>query len=475
LETHVDVLQFTLLYIHLVGNAMQVDTSGPASASPNGFIGPAVARAADDCRALYDALQFRPPPGATLGDKGATEIFKKVFFDALEVQNKEATDQVKGALHAVDAVSKAANLITFLTSIQLKLEADKYKTHFRHAPTDTSRDVHAVATALWQQGETLQEFRCLQGLAGIDTQANGPMPGLLVRWRLNEQADSAANGKFLRPKAGQTKQFDATLAGGEITDVNGQSRAVLEPAIERQPGKGALLTDEATVYASLDKQNMPDAIKAFLSAKAGVSDALKLTDTIWPKFLFDQIFDISLKAIQRAGMPVRKIRVAVEYHGADAYAIQGVRHPYLFFYSTMIDINAYTCEGLSGRWHGTVEFTANKSLLTVFEVFGSTNLPNSPTMTGTIDSILDLRGKSDVLRLADPFRLTVSVDQSLIDRGKYGNVGEAGVTIESTSLEPYMFFDPTADLPVIRLNNQKGYPGYSNVDELCPGFGSYFP
>ena len=73
-------------------------------------------------------------------------------------------------------------------------------------------------------------------------------------------------------------------------------------------------------------------------------------------------------------------------------------------------------------------------------------------MTGPIDAILDLRGKSDVLKLADPFRLTVSVDQSLIDRGQYGNVGEATVTIESTSLDPYMFFDPSADLPVIRLN-----------------------
>ena len=470
-DTHVDVLQFTLLYIHLVGSAMQVDTLGSASGSPNGFVGPAVARAADDCKALYDALQFKPPPGATLGDKAATEIFKKVFFDFLEVRSKEATDEVKAALHDVDVVSKAANLITFLTSIQLKLEADKEKTHFRHTPTDTSRDVHAVATALWQQGETVQDFRCLQGLAGIETQADGPMPGLLVRWRLTEAQDYARNGKLLRAKAGQTKQFDPTLAGGEITDANGQSRVALEPAVERQPDQGHVLTEGVTVYASLDKQNMPDAIKAFLSAKAGVKDALAQTDTIWPKFLFDQIYDISLKAIQRAGMPVRKIHVDVEYHGADAYGIQGVRHPYLFFYSTMIDITAITCDGLNGRWRGKVEFTANKSLLTVFERFGATNLPNSPTMTGPIDAILDLRGKSDVLKLADPFRLTVSVDQSLVDRGQYGNVGEATVTIESTSLDPYMFFDPAADLPVIRLNKDN----QSDLDEVCPGSASYFP
>ena len=474
-DTRVDVLQFTLLYLHLIGTTMQVDTAGSPPASPNGLVGPAVARAADDCRNFYDALQFKAPNGAPLDDVAAHAIFKQIFFDALAAQNKVATDQVKGALKAVDYASKSANLIVFLTSIQLKLEADKYKTHFRHEPGDTSKDVHAVATASWQQGETAQQLRCLQGLVGIDTQANGPMPGLLVHWRLDEAADAAATGKFLRPKAGQAKQFDGTLNGGDTTDANGQSRVALEPAVESQPGKGSLLKGGATLYASLDKQNMPDILKAFLSAHSGVSDALKLESTIWPKFIFNQIFDISLKAIQRAGMPVRKIPIEVEYHGADAYAIQGVRHPFLIFYTTTIDIDAYTCEGLSGKWQGTVSFTADKSLWALWESTGLVGkAPDSASTSGPFSATLDLRGKSDVLFLTDPFRLKVSVDQSLVDRGKYGTVGEAGVMIQNESLEPFMFFDPSGDLPVIRLSNKHG-PGYSNVDELCPGYGSYFP
>ena len=472
LDTRVDLLQFTLLYLHLVGDAMQVDTSASA---PTGLIGPAAARAAEDCRSLYDRLQLKPAANASLGEKIGVEAFKKQFWDWLALRGEKAAEAVgeaKSAMRAVDIASKAANLIVFLTSIQLKVEADKYKTHFRHEPGDTSHDVSVVATAEWQQGETAQELRCLQGIVGIDTQANGPMPGLLVRWRLDEPQDSARNGKLLRPKAGQAKQFDPTLSGGQTTDEQGQSRVILEPAVERQPGQGALLKGDVTVYANLDKANVPDVIKAFLGNKTLITDYMKKEATNWPKFLFDQLYDISLKAIQRAGMPVRKIHVAVDYHGADAYAIQGVRHPYLFFYSTMIDINAYTCDGLNGRWHGNVAFTANKSLLTIFEqVLPGTNLPNSPTMTGTIDAILDLRGRSDVLTLAEPFRLKVSVDQSLIDRGQYGNVGEAGVTIESTSLEPYMFFDPTPDLPVIRLNKAN----QSDIDELCPNSGSYFP
>ena len=170
------------------------------------------------------------------------------------------------------------------------------------------------------------------------------MPGLLVRWRLTEARIMPATESYCGPRPAR-RSSSIRLLQGEITDANGQSRVALEPAVERQPGQGHVLTEGVTVYASLDKQNMPDAIKAFLSAKAGVKDALALTDTIWPKFLFDQIFDISLKAIQRAGMPVRKIHVDVEYHGADTYGIQGVRHPYLFFYSTMIDITPSPATG----------------------------------------------------------------------------------------------------------------------------------
>jgi hypothetical protein len=172
-------------------------------------------------------------------------------------------------------------------------------------------------------------------------------------------------------------------------------------------------------------------------------------------------------------MPVRKINVTVEYHGADAYAIQGVRHPFLFFYATMIDVNAYTCDGLNGRWHGNVMFTADKSVWSVIveQVMPNSGLPDKSTFSATINALLDLRGKSDELVLSDPFRLTVSVDQSLIDRGQYGNVGQAGVTINSQSLEPFMFFDPTGDLPVIRLNKQNR----PDLDTLCPNNESYFP
>ena len=208
--TQVDLLQLTLIVLHLTGAADQIAETSATRRIEHIPFGASVARAADDCRAIYDKLQLKPYAGSGTGSTVGNTVLKDAFFEWLssygEAQAAKAA-QVKDALKYLDYASKLANLVIFLTSIELKIEPNKYQTHFRHEPADTSRDVAVTATAKWHQGETLQDLRCLQGLLGIDTQADGPMPGLRVRWRLEQEQARNRTGHLLRAKLGQARNL----------------------------------------------------------------------------------------------------------------------------------------------------------------------------------------------------------------------------------------------------------------------------
>lgn len=470
--TQVDLLQFTLLYLHLVGDSQELDPAAGGTPTTASLLGPASVRAADDCRALYDALQLKPLSGKSADQTISNTIFKEAFFEALGAANAEAASQAKNALKNVDYASKIANALVFLTSVKLSIEPDRRETHFRHDAGDSGRDVRVIARAEWRQGETMQDLRCLQGVLGIDTQQNGPMPGLRVKWRLEQEQTSKRTGKLMRAKAGQGQEFTPTGAGGEVTDAQGESDIVLEPAVERDPGVGAEMSGSVVVYASLDKDQVPDALKAFLGNKTLIMDHLKGKATKWPRFLFDAAFDISLKAIMRAGLPVMKDTIKVGYHGADMYLIAGARHPFALFYFTKMNIFAYTCEGLNGRWTGRMTLHADQTWWGEFAAsLGGVEVPTTVDGETPIDQFLDLRGKSDELFIHGPWNLLVEVDQSAIERGQYGVVGEAALRIETASIDFLLPFDPIGSLPVRRMDKQNA----SDYSEYCPANESYFP
>lgn len=473
LTTQVDMLQFTILYLHLVGDSEEVDPAAAGGGTTGSIFGPAAVRAAEDCRALYDALQLKALSGSDPASAVTNAVFKDAFWATMEIGNEAAAEAAQQALERVDYASKIANTIVFLTSLTLEIEPDTSMTHFRHSAGDTSEDVHVIATAEWKQGETMQELECLQGIVGIDTQANGPMPGLRVKWRLEQEQTRARTGKLLRAKGGQGAEFTPTGAGGEVTDALGQSDIDLEPAVEKQPEVGEVVTGKVTVYASLDKDQVPDAIEGFLSSRTAMMDHLKGKVTVWPKFLFDLAFDISLKAIMRAGMPVKKTTVQVEYHGADMYLIAGARHPFLFFALTKMDVFAYTCGGLNGTWKGTFRIHADITEMgQLWASFGGQGpLPDTADDENEIDQALDLRGGSAALTLYSAFNVLVEVDTLEISRGKHGVVGTAGLRVDESSMALLLFLDPVADIEVLRLDNQNA----SDIDKYCPDSGSYFP
>ena len=179
-----------------------------------------------------------------------------------------------------------------------------------------------------------------------------------------------------------------------MTDEKGQSRVDLEPAVEREPGVGALVTAGVDVYASLDKDQVPDVVKAFLANRSVIYDNLKNKVTAWPKFLFDAGLDISLKAIMRAGMPVMKQHIKVQYHGADMYVIAGERHPFFLYYVASINVFAYTCEGLDGHWHAKMSFHVDRTAYAdAVAKLGAGNLPTTGDVTGITDQFLNLQGR----------------------------------------------------------------------------------
>jgi hypothetical protein len=270
---------------------------------------------------------------------------------------------------------------------------------------------------------------------------------------------------------GQGQEFTPTGFGGEVTDQAGQSDVDLEPATEKQPGVGTIVNGSVIVYASLDKDQVPDALGAFLANRSIVIDTLKGKATNWSKFLFDAAFDISLKAIMRAGMPVKKTTINVEYHGADMYLVAGTRHPFALYYLTRANVFAYTCEGLNGLWKGTFLFHADKSgLAAMLELFGG-ELPATVDGEKTINQFVDLRSGPAPLYLEGNWDLFLEVDPTHVARGQYGVVGTATLRAEGLPLEWLLLYDPVSEIEILRLDKENA----EDVDEYCPGSESYFP
>jgi hypothetical protein len=483
-DTRVDVLQLTLLVEHLGGQAMQLEETASVT-RPASLLGPAVASADTDCRFVYDMLQLKPAKahfGSGSGTTIADTVFKDAFFAWLEQVSSEGASSIKGALKKVDYVSKGLNLIVFITAIQLKMEADKTATHFRHEPGDTSRDVRVVATASWEQGQNLQEISCLQQMAGIETRANGPFPGLKVHWRLEQPETANRTAKLLRAKPGQELEFRPTGGGGEITNAQGQSDVYLEPPVERKPGEGTEMSGVVRVYASLDKDEVPDALKTFLGNRSFITDLLKGKGTIegakpWAQFIFDALLDISLKAIKRAAMPTRRLDIAVTYHGRDVYVVDGTLDLYLIFGAATIKVYAYTCEGLNGIWQG--EMVAHSDLgesgpfQTTAEIFGQ-RLDREGNATAQFRAGLDLRNDryDTVQAFGKQLGLRFQVDSFAVNHGQYGAVGRADVVLDDHPLPALVYIaSPVSDLPIRRVNESNT----PNIDEVCPGTASYFP
>jgi hypothetical protein len=479
----IDLLQLTLIVAHLAGEVAELEvpaaSARPASGALAALEAPAVHAEADECRQMYDALQLKLPTDGSREGVVSQTLFRDALFEWLGTVNEAGTKALKGSMRNVDIASKALNTIAFLAAVELDLKATPDATHFGHG--GPGKDVTVTATARWQQNATLQELRCLQGLAGVDTRANGAMPGLRVRWSIDGPQTSVKGSSYgrggaalLRAKQGQGQEFSPTGAGGALTGPDGTSSVVLEPRIERRPGEGKEMHGNVQVRASLDKDQVPDALKLFLGNRSFLYDAAKGAATNWAKFLFDQLYDISLKAIQKAGLPTRQVTVDVGYHGADVLVIQRqARHPFLLYYTGELEVEAYTCEGLNGRWLGTATLAGDKAFWgQMAEKVTKIGIPNRVRVDGKIDALVDLRSGQGDLPLIAPMSLGIHVDTDLIDKGAYGVVGSADAKVNGESMSVLMFFDALPQYLVERVRPDLMGPVLAAA---CAGTDATFP
>ncbi len=244
--------------------------------------------------------------------------------------------------------------------------------------------------------------------------------------------------------------------------------------MEQQPGAGALMSGTALVYASLNKDEFPDALKSFLGNRSFVTDPMKFSGEgsakNWGKFLFDQVLDISLKAIKNAGLPTRSVSVKVEYHGRDVYLVQGTVHPFLLFYVGKFTLSAYSCSGPNGPWHGDLLLEGDNTFFAqVAELLGG-QIPPKFNVPQRISALASLESGTGILPLIEGFDLFVDLDQNAVQQGRT-NVGTAEMLIGGQPVNMIAFLDATPQWSVLHLTPTNA----SNLDESCPGSEGIFP
>lgn len=474
-----DPLQVALLFAHIASPAYKVTAPQARRTVLDEVLRVRVARAAETggCIAALDAYD------KTIGDTGGALLWE-TFKWALG--NKELAEKFDNTKGRIDKASAILTTLIWLTGIRMNLVASPSGTHFRHQPGDASRNLTVTATVRFDYPLSANAAACLKLFANMDVFPEGPLPGFKVRWSIDQPQNRAAQGKLLRPVAGQAGEFTPTGGGGVDTDKSGQSKVILEPAVERQPEAGKLKTGKATVHASVDKDDFPFALK----------DALGLKDPFG--FAADKIFDLVNSAIRRIGLPSQSVTLPVEYHsGADILVIEGETTLFALWYFLPIKVKLWTCDGLKGRWQGTTGVNADLNAFgdLANSILPKLSLPTFPEGTpSTVDENfqLDLSDGFDRAVVMGGFGMDVDVNTSQWNAGWKGRgfsntssgkvklagqvVGTATLTIEGQSLEPLAVFDGrSAVFDVVRYSPDDFE---NNASAMCPGgegSDSYFP
>lgn len=476
----VDPLQVVLLFSHLAVDAYTLNE--PSASRPLvaglGSLGPRVARAAGlGCETALESYD------KTIGDTGGALLWE-TFKWALG--NKELAEKFDGAKGKVDKASAILTTLIWLTGIRMNLVVAPEATHFRHKPGDAGRNVTVTATVTFEYPLPADAAACLKLFASMDVFPQGPLPGFKVRWKINQPLNKAANGKFLRPAAGQTEAFTDTGAGGSETNAQGQSKVVLEPAVERKPETGTLKTGKATIIASVDKDDFPFAL----------NDLLGLKDPFG--FAADKTFDLVNSAIRRLGLPRQQKTIPVEYHsGADILVIEGETTLFALWYFLPLKVKLWTCDGLKGRWQGTAGFNADLNAFgdvanRLLPALGIRTLPENGKLQQNENFQLDLSDGFDRAVILQSFGLDVEIDSGQWNAGWKGRgfaststgkvklagqvVGTATLTVGGQPAGPIAIFDGrSATFDVIHYSPDDFE---NNASAMCPGgegSDSYFP
>jgi hypothetical protein len=489
-----DVLQVVLIFGHLGSPTYRVVRGTGGSGPLDALFGVGTARAAElasNCETgllFYDQMEQKPWWLEGM-DQQVYEFLMSALKEASDIPNSipKPSDliggeiKVKGVKIGADKISAIITTILWIAGIRLELAADPKDTHFgpaggAHKEANAGKDVTVTAHVHFQfpgsaEGLSANAVACLKLLTDVEAFENKPLAEFKVRWSMEQPQTAAGQGKLLVPLRAYENEFFTGGTGGGTTTSSGDSKVVLEPAYERNPGQGTKGKGTATVIASVDKEDMPLKLK----------DLIGLTNPT--QFAVDKIFDLANSAIRRLGLPKQRIGIPVEYHGGEIITIEGETTLFALYYFLPVKVKLWTCDGLKGHWQGTTGFNGDRNAFgDIVNQFFDVQLPGTAKLEKQESFNLDLTGGSASTRIMAS-EMALEIDVSAADNalsvsnaislanGGGRVIGDAELTIGGQPAGILAIFDgrnATFDVRQYR-------PG--ERDDLCPNAGaeSYFP
>jgi len=334
----IDPLQTVLILAHATSRERTV-LEPNSSLLPAGWLFGAMPAAAQGgpCDDLEKALT----PTNEIEEVVSDEVQEQLIDSWKEFVFSEAARNAIGKGEAVYSKGSAIlNIVLLMLGAQIELSDNKGGvTHFKHAEGSRAEHVVLAAVAYFDSNIARQKVACYR-LAGIDVPPPGPMEGFKVRWSVDQRLGRGYQGKYLAVVPADDHKLDACGTCGDVTGPDGRSFLELYPPVERKPGVGDELTGYVRVKASLDKSDFPFKLGDLLALKNPAG------------FMSAKIWDLTVSALSRAGLPSASRSIRVDYHGADIFIAMGSSSLFLIYLTAPVELDIYTCEGLSGNWHG---------------------------------------------------------------------------------------------------------------------------
>lgn len=468
-EIHLDLLQLMLVMAHLTGTggaaALDLGETPPSGATwleRLAGIGQ-VQAASDPCKALERSLK-EPDSVPYRIAKGQAEDARDRLIDAWVKKDPagkaqriyKKASEIKGKAGAIwSKGGDILNVALLLLGAQLDVDAQPASLHVR--PEGGISEVRVTATASFSSALTQSRLPCY-ALAGINVPPDGVLSGYRVRWSISQAIAGAGVGKYLRAVSGDGAAFQATGGGGQVTGNDGKATVRLEPATERQPGAGKLDHATVSIEASLDKDDFPFKL----------SDLMGLRNPAG--FVAGKSWDLIVSAASRVGLPTQRVGIDVAYHDAETYSIKGVRNLFAFYYHMPVTLDLYTCEGMDGRWQGTVKFHGDRDFFgeAANKVFGQ-HFPATVDQgyqvsfaasmaAGTVARVDLVGGLGGIIEMDTGWRA--------LDRRDGRAIGRMVLTGDGTPLDSLAIFD----------GFDMSYPvTVGDAGGRCPPGGLYYP
>lgn len=352
----------------VVGHATSpVGFRGTSQATPrpsgrlDGVLGITQAAAADPCAAGDGIEKLKKTPegtgqvGDVIYDQGKDRLVDQIEERLKHAGHGSIAGGFKTGVEVEDKGADLLSVLLLLMGAQITLNDDHGgRTHYRHTPGDTSRNVKLTASARFDSNIAKEHIGCYK-LAGIDVPESGPLEGFRVRWRLDQARDYieaagrrwTGDAKHLKVVSRDVRKLDASGGAGDVTGKDGQSHLELYPKTEDHPpaqgSKAVVMHGKVWVTAALDKDDFPLKLSHLIPKKGGSPAA----------YLFQNIYDLALGVLKRSGLPNAEDMITVDYHGNDIYIAKGdTPNVFLFFVNLPVYMDVYTCDGLAGQWKG---------------------------------------------------------------------------------------------------------------------------